>query len=299
MNLEQDLRQGRLTDREFVVEFHREIGQESPAAFTFSISELATVSSGRLTREGLERLMASLSYRFGDLRDTPVEHLTLGNPVWTRPFIALEDGTYFCPLPSMGLSHLLDLVRKLVVGDEDDAEQVEEESEQSRRWSVTRSTFLEQRTYEILAQAFPSAAIYPNSKYDDPPVGVDLENDHAVILDDVVLAVEAKSHRASAAAWRGAPGGMRRSFERMVLEAATQSVNFVNYLLRTKGPRPFWRKGGGEFVIDSSNIRSAVRATVVLDPFPVARNMNPGLREARLLLESDPEPPPTMQHCRL
>ena len=81
----------------------------------------------------------------------------------------------------------------------------------------------------------------------------------------------------------------------MVLEAATQSVNFVNYLLRTKGPRPFWRKGGGEFVIDSSNIRSAVRATVVLDPFPVTRNMNPLLREARLLLESDPEPPPTMQ----
>jgi hypothetical protein len=298
-DLELGLRQGRLTDHEFGAEFDREIDQERPAAFTFSIGELATLSGGRFTREGLERLVASLSYRFGDLRQTPAEHLILGNPVWTRPFIALEDGTYFCPLPSMGLSHLLDLVRNLVVGDDDDAEQVKVESEQSRRWTEARSAFLERRTNEILTQAFPSAAIYPNSKYDDPPVGVDLENDHAVVLDDVALAVEAKLHRASAAAWRGAPGGMRRSFERMVLEAATQSVNFVNYLLRIKGPRPFWRKGGGEFVIDSSNIRSAVRATVVLDPFPVARNMNLLLREARLLREGDPEPPPTIQLAAL
>ncbi len=70
-------------------------------------------------------------------------------------------------------------------------------------------------------------------------------------------------------------------------------------MLKVKGPRPFWHKGGGQFVIDSSGIRSAVRATVALDPFPVARNMNLDLREARLLREGDPEPPPTIQFSAL
>lgn len=297
--LERALREGRLSDSALVAEFQREIVHALPGLFTFTIDELETLPGSRLTRQELERLVPSLSYGFGDLREMPVLHLTLGNPVWTRPFVALEDGMYFCPLPGMGLSHILDLVRNLAVGDEDDGELEQEESDEARQWSQARSRFLEERTREILAEAFPSAEIYPNSKYDDPPVGVDLENDLAVVLDDVVLVVEAKSHRVTIAAWRGGPDSMRRSFEKMVLGAATQSANFANYLLRVKGPRPFWYKGGDEFGIDSSGIRSAVCATVVLDPFPVARNMNLELREARLLRDGDPEPPPTLQLAAL
>ncbi len=137
--------------------------------------------------------------------------------MWTRPFVALEDGTYFCPLPGIGLSHILTLVRNLAVGEEDDEELEEEESEEARRWSQARSRFLEERTREILAEAFPSATIYPNSKYDDPPVGVDLENDLAVVLDDVVLVVEAEVAPGDERGVAGGPDSMRRSFEKMVL----------------------------------------------------------------------------------
>jgi len=290
--LEVDLQNRRISPAELFNMFYRTIEQQGPRHFTFTMTDLEALSSGQLTREALERLMPSLSYRFGELRKVEIEHLTLGNPAWTRPFIALDDGTCFCPLPSMGLSHLLDLVDNLIPKDEED--DAEEEGEEKQRWSRARSRFLEQRTREILEAAFPSATIHVNSRYDDPPVGIDLENDLAVVLDDGILVLEAKSHQVPSGVWRGAPGGMRTSIEKLVLEPSIQSQNFANYLLRTKGPRSFRSKAGAEFVIDSSGIRSAVRANVVLDPFPVVRNLNFNLREARLLRDDDPEPVPTL-----
>jgi hypothetical protein len=254
------------------------------------VTELEVLSNGELRQGNLERLLPNLSYRFGDLRTVPVEHLTLGNPVWTRPFIAQEDETYFCPNPGMGLSHLVDLIGNLVSHEDKARGQDDEESEGRRRWSQARARFLEQRTQEVLAEAFPSAVLHANSKYDDPPVGNDLENDVAVVLDDVVLAVEAKSHQVPPEPWRGAPDGMRESIEKLVLEPSIQGTNFTNYLLRAKGPVLFRNKRGAEFVIDSLDIRSAIHANVVLDPFPVAHNTTPSLRESRLLRDGDPDP---------
>lgn len=293
------LRLGLLRPRELVRKFDRKIKQGLPSVFILKIDELEALSAGCLTREGIERLLPSLSYRFGDLHGTPAEHLTMGNPVWTRPFIALEDGTYFYPLPGMGLSHILDLVSDLIPEEDEGPEEDAEKREEDQRRTRTRARFLEQQTYEVAVAAFPSATIYRNSKYDGPSVGVVLENDLAVVLDDVVVAIEAKSHRVPPEVWRGAPNGMRESIEKLVLEPSTQSENFTIYLLRTQGSRPFRTKSGGEFVIDSSGIRSAVRVNVVLDPFPVAHNVNPRLRAAHLLRDGDPEPVPTLQLAAL
>jgi hypothetical protein len=299
VGLEHDLREGRLSPAELWTTFGRTIKQHLPDLFTFTVTELEALSNGELTQGDLERLLPNLSYRFGDLRTVPVEHLTLGNPVWTRPFIAQEDGTYFCPNPGMGLSHLVDLIGNLVPHEDEARGQDDEESEGRRRWSQARARFLEQRTQEVLAEAFPSGVLHANSKYDDPPVGNDLENDVAVVLDDVVLAVEAKSHRVPPEPWRGAPDGMRESIEKLVLEPSTQGTNFTNYLLRAKRPVPFRNKRGAEFVIDSTNIRYAIRANVVLDPFPVAHNTTLSLREARLLRDGDPDPALTMHFAAL
>lgn len=277
LELENDLRDGRISAVEVISEFNRAMEQQVPGLFSFSLVELEALGQGRLSGRELTALMGNISFRFGDLRDIPTEFLTLGNPVWLKPFIALDEAEFFCPLPGMGLSHCLDLVGSLV------------RQRDAERWGQTRADFLQARTHEVIAQAFPTATIYPNSRCEDPP----LENDIAAILDDVVLVLEAKAHQVEEGSWRGGPKGMRGAVEELVVEPSAQGQRFVAYLFETSGPRPLKNDVVGDFDIDCSGIRSAVRGNVVLDPFPIARLATPNLREAKLLGDDDPDPAPT------
>ncbi len=277
IELENELRNGRLSAVEFVSEFNRAMEQEAPGLFSFSIVELEVLAEGRLSGRELASLMGSISFRFSDLRNVPPEFFTLGNPAWLKPFIALDETAFFCPLPGIGLSHCLDLVGALVQQRDTDL------------WGQTRADFLQARTHEVIAQAFPTATIYPNSSCEDPR----LENDVAAILDDVALVLEAKAHQVDDGTWRGGPKGMRGAVEELVVEPSAQGQRFAAYVLETRGPRPLKNDVAGDFVIDSTSIRSAVRANVVLDPFPIVRLATRNLREAKLLRDDEPDPAPT------
>ena len=149
--------------------------------------------------------MPSLSYRFGDLRDTPVEHLTLGNPRVDAAVHRPGGRNLFLPASGHGA--------------QPPARSGSQAGSSARTTTVDRSTKKRRNTAMVRARPgslnsgqtrfsprrFRQPRSTPNSKYDDPPVGVDLENDSAVVLGDVVLAVEAKSHRVSAAAGAARP----------------------------------------------------------------------------------------------
>ncbi len=86
---------------------------------------------------------------------------------------------------------------------------------------------------------------------------------------------------------------MRKEIEELVLKPSAQGRNFAKYLLETSGPRPLNNEKIGDFVIDSTGIRSAIHANVVLDPYPIARLATRNLREAKLLRDDELDPAPT------
>lgn len=275
--LERDLQAGRLSPVELVSAFNRAIEHLFPALFSFSIADLEALSEGQLGAQSVETLMGRLSFRFGELGDQPPEHFILGNPIWTRPFIELDEATFFCPLPPTALSHSLDLVGALV------------RNQDSLLWGQTRAAFLQARMEEVIARAFPTATLYPNSKSDNPQ----FENDLAAVIDDAVVILEARAHQVDDGSRRGGPKGMRGNIKELVLKPSAQGRRFANYLFETSGPRPLRHEATGDFVIDSTSIHSAILANVVLDPFTVARVATRNLRSATLLRDDEPDPAPT------
>ena len=53
--------------------------------YSFTVEHARSLLNNAVTPEILERVLDSLSHRFGDLREFPKEHIILGNPVWGRP----------------------------------------------------------------------------------------------------------------------------------------------------------------------------------------------------------------------
>lgn len=63
--------------------------------FTFTLDNLIENYPVSIEVETLREVLDIWSLRFGDLRDQPPEHLFLGNPVWEKPLIRLDDDTFF------------------------------------------------------------------------------------------------------------------------------------------------------------------------------------------------------------
>lgn len=281
--LEAGLREGTVSPDDIVREFVRSYEGGFPSIFTFSSQEVAELSAGAYSAEQCEQILNFISLDFESLKESQIDYLTLGNPVWTKPFIRLDNDAYFCPVPGMLLSHCMDLMESFVVPRDEE------------RWWAARSAFLEQQLDNMFSLAFPSAEKRFNSKWIDPSDNTTVyENDLALLLGDVVLAVEAKAHRVPAAVRRGAPKGMRETIEEMVVQPSAQSRRFCQYLLAVRGQRSFFSDNDGPFVIDSSTVRSVVRINAVLDSFAVASVSTVSLRAAGLLREHEPGPAPTL-----
>lgn len=73
-----------------------------PEIYTFSAIDLAEKMS--LNPDRLLRALSMLSFSYGDLKHSDTEHFFLGNPVWTKPLIKVEDDTFFCSIPQLFFS---------------------------------------------------------------------------------------------------------------------------------------------------------------------------------------------------
>lgn len=70
--------------------------------------------SKNVDETALLRVLGLWSLSFGELRDLDAEHFFMGNPVWHKPFIKLEDDLYFWPILGLSHSYLLDIVEPVI-----------------------------------------------------------------------------------------------------------------------------------------------------------------------------------------
>ena len=66
--------------------------------FVFTLDELLDAYGQYADRQTVKNVFDKLAFEFGDLQDFKKEWVLLNNPVWERPFIKIDDETYFLVL---------------------------------------------------------------------------------------------------------------------------------------------------------------------------------------------------------
>lgn len=188
--------------------------------YSFTLDHAQSLLNTKVPDGALERLLDRLSFQFGDLKDFNKEHFVLGNPVLSRPFIRIEERSYFSAiwgvLPHIALGVLEDLVW----------------ADDSMRDAYTKAKadFLELEIERLLREAFPNASVYRGSLWTDMLTGQAYENDLTVVLDNFSLVVEAKSGVVSDPARRGAPKRLFETLRELIEEPSEQALRFIRHL---------------------------------------------------------------------
>src|SRR6185369_6030608 len=129
--------------------------------------------SSEVSTETLISFLEKLTLNFGDLKDFTPEHIILSNPTHHRPFIRLDDSTFFSAIWGI-MPHLaLDMLENLIWSDD----------ELRKEYAYIKSKYLEDQIEEIFKQGFPSAKLYRGSLWTDPLNRKTYENDLTVLID--------------------------------------------------------------------------------------------------------------------
>lgn len=248
--------------------------------FTFSIDELLSMYDGTVDRAALPAVVERLALAFGALAESNPEHFFLGNPVWDKPFIQLDDDRFFTPVPGMLLSFGLDILESLVVG----------ESDLQVPYTERRAAYLEEAAAQLFAGAFPDAQIFRGNMW--PTKGAN-ENDLLVIVDRVAVIVEAKAGSVSDSSGRGADMSLKSDIGELMVKASQQSSAFAAYLRANPARHRFETKQGNVNEIDTSNLKQFIRLNLTLRQVGNIYNRWPLLQEAGLI-RSEVDMAPTM-----
>nr|WP_314258371.1 hypothetical protein [uncultured Devosia sp.] len=174
----------------------------------FDAADIATIA--RVPTETAVLVLDAISFLPEALVDTNPEYLFLENPVWTKPAIKLDDA-YVCPVPQMAFSHIHRLMDRLA-----------DEAGLQKRLKDRRAKYLEQELEAVFRTALPGADIRAGVKWKKD--GQEFESDLIVVIDQVVIIVEAKSHRLTPQGLRGAPDRVKRHIQEIVLDPSVQSA---------------------------------------------------------------------------
>lgn len=233
-------------------------------------------------------MLNAWSLSFGDLSDWDPEHLFLGNPVWQKPLIKLEVGTYFCPVITLFSNFFIDMMEAII----------KPHAEIYKKYEERRGKFLEQEIYQLFQKAFPSAKLYQGSEWFDPTTKKTFENDLLVLLDSYLLVVEAKSGRVTEATRRGAFESLKTIVKKLLVEPSIQSKRFSEYLKNNSGLHQFKNRKGELNEVDCSKVREVVRLSITLESLGTLFCRATDLKQAGLIA-SDLEISPTMSLANL
>lgn len=127
------------------------------ASAAFQVSEMSWAPVFTLAREELQNLFGDeitgalfrLSLGFGDLADFEPEHIYLGSPIRSRPFIRLDDNSLFLPVVPLLISFPFEIVEFLIGNDR----------QLDKAYSRARTSYLEDATEQLIREALPSATV--------------------------------------------------------------------------------------------------------------------------------------------
>lgn len=209
-----------------------------------------------------DKALSLLSIPFGGLADYEKDRLFLSNPVWEKPIISSGDGIFHCFMPQLFFSHSFHIFGNLFDGD----------AKAKVAHATRRAKFLEEEIAKSFQGAFGDHTLETNVKWQQ---GDDtFESDLLIVIDTRLFIVEAKSHRISWPALRGAPDRVKRHVKELLLEPALQADRLKGNLERmTRGE-------GGNFRIfsniDFSSIKHISTLSITLDDFAtIQSNLQP------------------------
>ena len=180
----------------------------------FEVDEITTISG--CPADVVRSALNALSLLPGALVDSKPEFLFLENPVWDRPAVLLGDA-YFCPIPQMAFSHIHRLMDRLA-----------NEAGLQQQLKDRRAVYLERELEAVFHSALPGADVRSGVKWKKD--GQQFETDLVVVIDRVVIIVEAKSHRLTPQGLRGAADRVKRHIQDIVLEPSQQSARLESLI---------------------------------------------------------------------
>lgn len=243
----------------------------------FTPDELVTITGKPL--EVVKAIFKELSLPFGALADVKPEHLFLGNPVWERPLVDIND-SYFIPLPQMVFSHIYRVMDRLA-----------SRAKIKGKLSDRRSRFLEDQLDSVFRKMFPDADIRPAVKW---RLGdQQFETDLLVLIDRTVVIAEAKSHRLTAEGLRGAPDRVKRHIKDMVLDPSLQSARLEQVIAEARKGDAGALEVMKALKIDTSVVDRVIRISVTLDDLSVLSSAEPDFKKVGWVPE-DHELAPTI-----
>lgn len=222
--------------------------------YSFTLEHARSLINNSATSDALSHLLDRLSFQFGDLKEFDKEHIILNNPVLSRPFIRINESTYYSAVWGVIPHIALDLLEDLVWGNEP----------LRNAYTAAKSSFLELEVEGLCRRAFPNALVYRGSQWADKQTGKIYENDLTVFLDSFALVIESKSGTVSDPARRGAPKRLFETLKALIEEPSEQAHRFISHLKQNHGALSYATKHGTVNVIDASNIKYYIPLGVTL-----------------------------------
>lgn len=252
--------------------------------YIFSLDDLVAAYPAPVETGKLQAVIHGWTLSFGDLKDKPAEEFFLDNPVWRRPLIRLGDDQYFCPIPGLLQSFVLELMEGLI---QDDPKLLS-------RYQKQRGDYLGAEVERLFIEAFPSAKVYRGSRFhwpDDPTA--EYENDLLVVLGSHLIVIEAKAGAVTDPALQGKPKRLESTIRKLLVEPSAQALRFAEFLRQHPGPHQFPTNRTVIHEVDAQEARQIICLGVTLDQVGRVYSRWPALRDAGLV-KPDTELVPTL-----
>jgi hypothetical protein len=243
----------------------------------FQLSELCHAWPCKLDKDELRSefggatvaFFESISLRQGELASANPEHFFMNNPVWRRPFIALDEQTLFLPLPNLFYGFPFRIFERFMEG----------RPALERAYSDARAKFLENMIETHISTGMPSASTYQKVMWRDDVTGTLYENDVVALIGNTIFLFEAKSGKLDDVARRGGELSLTRNFKELFVEPGEQARRLENYL-NTKGRNArLWVKDTDETVhLDLDKPKVVHKFSVCIEHFAALTSAKSNLK---------------------
>jgi hypothetical protein len=190
----------------------------------------------------------------GALAGRDAQMFLLDNPVWTSPLVLLDETTVFACIPQAAFSFFFEIVANLVRPDAD----------LTAAWQARRATFLEEDVARLLHQALPGSTVHRNLEWRTVDNSTNGETDLLVLIDSLLLIVEAKSGAISASSKRGAPVRLKSEVKELLEAPALQSQRAAAAFADHISGRAQLHLSEH---VDFSKVKHVIRLSVTLEDF--------------------------------
>jgi hypothetical protein len=186
--------------------------------FILDINDFIVAYKKTIEKDKLKEILYNWSLGFGDLSESNHEFFFMGNPVWEKPLIKLNDDTFFLAICGLFVSFCVELIEKVIKNDK----------KLWQRYEKRRGDFLEVEIHSLFANSFKDSKIYRGSRWvEDEKV---YENDLLVLFDTTAIIIEAKSGKLRSNARRGSDIALKDDIEKLIIAPSIQANRFINFL---------------------------------------------------------------------